>query len=182
MLSGKYASCSGEIQDPMHSLSVEEIGKRLQKHGFQKYGDEQLFDGRTGIPMKCKTFIGCIFYQRLRHLVKDKVYARNSDGPRSALTQQPSSGRSRGGGLRFGEMECVATASAGASKLLNTLLKQSDKSIYNICEHCGAFNSKHHKDCAMCKHRIVRQVIEVPYAFKLLMQELRMMGIQTKLK
>jgi len=183
MLHGKLGACSGKTMDatPLHDRNVQDIGKKLKKYGFQQYGNEQLFDGRTGMPLKrSDTFIGVIFYQRLRHLVADKVHARSVNGPRSALTKQPSSGRARGGGLRFGEMESTAIVCAGASVLMKTLMQQSDHTTLNSCKNCGCFAAKGKQICFQCKKQKLQE-IEIPYSCKLLQQELRMMGISTKL-
>ena len=93
---------------PFRNVSIEQIGGELHNLGFQKYGNERLINGMTGEMMSGTVFIGPTYYQRLKHMVKDKEHAR-SRGPVQILTRQPVEGRSRDGGLRFGEMErdCV---------------------------------------------------------------------------
>ena len=75
----------------------------LHKHGYQRYGNEMMSNPYTGVKLQNLIFIGPNYYQRLRHLVDEKMYSR-SRGIVQALTRQPTHGRSQGGGLRFGEM------------------------------------------------------------------------------
>lgn len=105
-LASKVASIRGEFLDatPFSNISVNDISQQLHSLGWQKWAYEQLSNPHTGIPLATTTFIGPTYYQRLRHLVDDKMYAR-SRGPVTGITRQPTHGRSRKGGLRFGEME-----------------------------------------------------------------------------
>ena len=85
-------------------LSVSDICKELQQVGYESNGNEIMYNGLTGEQLECSVFIGPVFYQRLKHMVNDKTHSR-SIGPMVNLTRQPAEGRSRDGGLRFGEME-----------------------------------------------------------------------------
>ena len=110
---GKAACCLGSIGDatPFRDCSVEDIAKILEANGIERYGNEVLYDGRTGRQLQTEIFIGPTYYQRLKHMVCDKQHSRGSNGPVVMLTRQPAEGRARNGGLRFGEMErdCLST-------------------------------------------------------------------------
>ena len=86
----------------MNSDNIYDI---LKDNGFEEYGDDILYNGITGtMKMKTKIFICPTYYQRLKHMVKNKIHSRTS-GPVVMMTRQPAEGRTRDGGLRFGEME-----------------------------------------------------------------------------
>ena len=108
-LLGKVASMEaseGDATPFMEELTVDKIAKVLHRIGYQKYGNECMYNGHTGRPLSSLIFLGPTFYQRLKHLVDDKIHAR-SRGPVTMLTRQPLEGRGRDGGLRMGEMERV---------------------------------------------------------------------------
>jgi len=85
-------------------FDIKDICKELLKLGYESNGNELMYNGLTGEQHECSVFIGPVFYQRLKHMVNDKAHSR-SIGPMVNLTRQPAEGRSRDGGLRFGEME-----------------------------------------------------------------------------
>ncbi|KAI3635703.1 hypothetical protein MIR68_006341 [Amoeboaphelidium protococcarum] len=115
LLAGKAGVLKGELQygTVFGGSRIEDMGKILVDHGFNYGGKDYLTSGITGEPLEAYIFFGPIFYQKLKHMVMDKMHAR-SRGPRSVLTRQPLEGRSRDGGSRVGEMErdCVAGDSA----------------------------------------------------------------------
>jgi len=180
---GKVASLSGEDIDctPFTEKSGnigEEIANKLQKLGFQKYGYETMYCGMTGEMLKAKIFIGPTYYQRLKHLVNNKIHAR-SRGAYTMLMRQSTEGRSRDGGLRFGEMENVASISHGASEFINErLFHSADKFSAYICGNpdCGIICASKER-CRACNSDIVQNT-SIPYATKLLVQELNAMGIK----
>ena len=106
MVAGKGATHSGNFVDasPFNGMTVDELQTELKKYGLSKRGTERFYCPTTGMPIKSVLFTGVIYYQRLKHMVSDKIHVR-SRGPRSALTLQPIGGRGKGGGLRIGEME-----------------------------------------------------------------------------
>ncbi len=182
MLAGKMGSLKGELIDatPFSSTTPEEVIEQLKALGFDEYGEEEMYDGITGEKLKVKIFIGVIYYQRLHHLVSNKMHAR-SKGPVQLLTLQPTEGRSREGGLRFGEMERDTLIGYGASMLIRErLLEESDKSIQYICRDCGSFGymdyTKGRAVCQLCGSTNVKPV-EAGYAFKLLFEEIESLGI-----
>lgn len=181
MVGSKAAAMNGEIEDATaftHPTEAE-LTAKLHAAGFQKYGDECMIDGKTGEMLKSKLFIGCCYYQRLKHMVDDKIHARSDSGPRSMLTRQPPSGRSNNGGHRVGEMESVAIIASGSSIVHHTLWNQSDKSDWKICHNCGLYNPLVAGLCHSCGSSQVEE-ISVPYSFKLLQQELYQCGIMIR--
>ena len=143
------------------------------------YGKEMLYSGITGDIMPSFVFFGPVYYQRLRHMVADKMHAR-SIGPRSMLTRQPMEGRSRDGGFGVGEMERDCMVGYGAAMLLNErLLISSDSFCVDVCTECGYMGYKGY--CHFCKRTGTVSSVNLPYAFKLLMQEMLGMGISVRL-
>jgi len=138
-LIGKLAALKGHTEDatPFTRFNMDIKAKDMHDCGYQKYGNEAMFNPYSGNKMEALIFIGPIYYQRLRHLVDDKMYAR-SRGPVVALTRQPTHGRSRAGGLRFGEMERDCIISHGISRFLRerTFLV-SDRFRIHVCSSCG---------------------------------------------
>ena len=103
MLGAKSAAMKGKRVDgtAFCNPSVDELSKILHTCGYNKYGDEDMIDGITGCRLTgCSMFMGLAYYQRLRHMVSDKLHSRGQNGPRSMINRQPPSGRSNGGGHR----------------------------------------------------------------------------------
>ena len=162
----------------------EAVFNSLEEHGFQKHGNEVLYNGRTGEQIKTEVFIGPIYYYRLKHMVTDKIHSR-STGPKVQLTHQPTSGRSSGGGLRIGEMERDVLLSHGLSQFTKEcMMEKSDKYRWGVCRHCGTLSkytpSRNLIECLNCGLQDI-SVVETPYAFKLLIQEMEAMGVQIRL-
>ena len=166
-------------------LSIEEICKELQKHNYESKGNEILYNGLTGEQLSCSIFIGPAFYQRLKHMVNDKQHSR-SIGPMVNLTRQPAEGRSRDGGLRFGEMERDGMISHGASRFTKgRIYDASDSFRIHVCNKCGLivpFNNKENIHiCRTCSNKTDFKYVEIPYACKLMFQELITMNIAPRL-
>jgi hypothetical protein len=165
-------------------FDIENVATALEKHNFERYGNEILYNGRTGEQIATEILIAPTFYLRLKHMVADKVHSR-STGPRDQLTRQPTSGRSKAGGLRIGEMERDVLLSYGFSQFSKeSLMERSDKHRYHVCRHCGTSAvTNRHKNYAYCTDCGGNNItaVETPYAFKLLIQELEAMGIQVRL-
>ena len=160
--------------------SPEDLGNILIAHGFSYSGKDLLYSGLTGEPLNCFVFSGPIFYQRLRHMVVDKMHGR-SRGPKDQLNRQPMEGRSKDGGLRLGEMERDCFVGYGAScLLLERLMLNSDVFLASICGKCGYLGMKGF--CQYCGDGSNMSNIKMPYAFKLLTQELMSMNIKVKFK
>ena len=162
-------------------LSVATISKELLKLGYESHGNELMYNGMTGQQIESSVFIGPAFYQRLKHMVVDKQHSR-STGPMVNLTRQPAEGRARDGGLRFGEMERDCMISHGAAAFTKgRVYDASDKFHTFVCNVCGmmaAFNDAVHiHHCRNCDNRSNFSRVNIPYACKLLFQELVTMNI-----
>jgi DNA-directed RNA polymerase II subunit RPB2 len=162
-------------------LTVDEISKKLLELGHEAHGNKMLYNGLTGEQIECSVFMGPVFYQRLKHMVNDKQHSR-SIGPMVNLTRQPAEGRSRDGGLRFGEMERDCMVSHGASRFTRgRMYDASDKYQVYVCKKCGliaSYNDQLHIHCCRtCDNRVDFAYLEIPYACKLLFQELTTMNV-----
>ncbi|GMM34795.1 DNA-directed RNA polymerase II core subunit [Saccharomycopsis crataegensis] len=187
-LLSKVSSLSGLEGDasPFTEVTVEAISELLRKHGYHSRGFEVLFHGHTGKKLMAQCFFGPTYYQRLRHMVDDKIHAR-ARGPLQVLTRQPVEGRSRDGGLRFGEMERDCMIAHGTSAFLRErLMEASDAFRVHICGLCGLMSvianlKKNQFECRACKNKTNIYQIEIPYAAKLLFQELMAMNITPRM-
>eukprot|EP00457_Paulinella_chromatophora_P000754 gb/GEZN01000754.1/.p1 GENE.gb/GEZN01000754.1/~~gb/GEZN01000754.1/.p1 ORF type:complete len:1217 (-),score=175.11 gb/GEZN01000754.1/:20-3670(-) len=181
-LIGQIGYASPFIKD----LTVSEISPMLHAAGFQDRGNEVMYNGHTGERLDSQTFLGPTFYQRLKHLVDDKIHSR-AGGPTQNLTRQPMEGRSREGGLRFGEMERDCMISHGAAQFLKErLFTHSDKFRCHVCDFCGLIAIADLKrglfNCKGCKNTTQISQIHLPYACKLLFQELMAMSIAPRMR
>jgi DNA-directed RNA polymerase II subunit RPB2 len=166
-------------------FDVKDICKELLNLGYESNGNELMCNGLTGEQLECNIFIGPVFYQRLKHMVNDKSHSR-SIGPMVNLTRQPAEGRSRDGGLRFGEMERDCMVSHGAARFTKgRIYDASDKYSVFTCKKCGliaAYNNEIHiHHCKTCDNRVDFAYVEIPYSCKLLFQELNTMNIAPRI-
>ena len=183
MIVGKNCLMKGELGDatPFSESSIN-IAQRLEdalvENGFDRHGWEVMYNGQTGKPLTSKIFIGTSYYQKLKHMVTDKIHAR-SYGNVTSLTRQPLAGRSRDGGLRLGEMERDCLLSHGSVQFLRErLFDMSDAFSVLICNDCGVISNTK-DECHVCKNNeLVRT--NTPYASKLLFQMLNGCLIKTK--
>jgi DNA-directed RNA polymerase III subunit RPC2 len=183
-LTGKASIVHGRpdygFGDAFRSHPLEEMSQVLVDHGFSWEGKDYFTSGITGEPLEAYVFNGPIYYQRLKHMVQDKMHSR-SRGPRAILTRQPTEGRSRDGGLRLGEMERDCLIAYGASQLLlERLMISSDGTEIDICQQCGLFGYKGY--CHTCKSTREVTKMTMPYAAKLLVQELISMNVGVRLQ
>jgi len=186
-LLGKVSALTGEEGDAtaFTEVTVEDISRHLHRLGYQCRGNEVLYNGHTGRRMEAQIFIGPTYYQRLKHMVDDKIHSR-ARGPVQLLTRQPVEGRSRDGGLRFGEMERDCMISHGAAQFLKErLFDVSDAYHVYVCDLCGMIAIANEKKktslCTACKNATQISKINIPYACKLLFQELMAMSIAPRI-
>jgi len=159
---------------------IEDCAEALVAAGYSYSGKDLFYSGSTGEPLRAYVFAGPIFYQKLKHMVKDKMHAR-ARGPRALLTRQPTEGRSRDGGLRLGEMERDCLIGYGASMLLmERLMHSSDAFTVYACQVCGLLGYKGW--CQYCRTGASVSALQIPYACKLLFQELQGMNVVPRLK
>ncbi|MCX6819042.1 MAG: DNA-directed RNA polymerase subunit B [Candidatus Aenigmarchaeota archaeon] len=184
MIAAKVSSLGGEPLDgsAFNNISEEALRSALLKLGFRDDGKECLYDGVTGKRYEASIMIGPCYYQKLHHMVANKIQAR-ARGPVTLLTKQPTAGRVKQGGLRVGEMEKDCIIGHGAAILLKERFS-SDKYKIPVCQKCGLVaiddKIKGRKYCPMCKKSKIVDV-EISYAFKIMLDELKCMGIYPKI-
>jgi DNA-directed RNA polymerase subunit B len=186
-LGGKAASLRGKIADGSAFLGekLDDIKSAMEHYGFKYTGKEVMYDGRTGRRFPVDVYIGVVYYQKLHHMVADKIHSR-ARGQVQMLTKQPTEGRARGGGLRFGEMERDCLIAYGASMMLkDRLLEESDKAEVNVCERCGLlayYDVKQRRYiCRVCGEKSKISSVVIAYAFKLLLQEMMSLNVAPRL-
>lgn len=184
MIGGKVGCMEGRTIDgtPFKGEREAPIRAALKELGFKSSGKEVMYDGRTGKKFDCEIYICPIYYQKLHHMVAGKMHAR-SRGPVTLLTHQPTEGRANEGGLRFGEMERDCLIGHGASLLLKErLVDESDRSDLMVCSECGEEAVRDIASgkfsCPVCGE-VSPVLVQVPHAFKLLLDEIKSMCIST---
>jgi len=186
-ITGKAAAIRGKKVDASAFVGekMDDVKGVMEDAGFKYSGKEIMYDGKTGKQFPVEVFIGVVYYQKLHHMVADKIHAR-ARGQVQMLTKQPTEGRARGGGLRFGEMERDCIIAYGASMILkDRLLDESDKSDIFVCERCGlvAYHDVKQRKfhCRVCENKGKVSSVSVAYAFKLLLQEMSSLAIAPRL-
>ncbi len=186
LIGGKVGALAGRYVDGtlFEAEKEEDLRKELLSLGFSSNGTETFYDGRTGKQMLARIFVGNMYYLRLRHMVANKVQAR-ARGPIQLLTRQPTEGKAKEGGLRLGEMEKDTFIAHGASLLLKERF-DSDKIVVPVCEKSGLMGYYDPRKGGRAISTIYGENaemsnIEISYAFKLLLDEIRTLGIYPKL-
>lgn len=183
-IGGKVGALAGRNIDgtSFESESAEDLRKELLKLGFREDGTETLYDGKTGKEYPARIFVGNMYYLRLKHQVADKIQAR-ARGPVALLTRQPTEGKAKEGGLRLGEMEKDCFVAHGTSLLMKERF-DSDREVVWICERCGntaIYDVYKNRPYCLCGEKSRISPIEMSYAFKLFLDELKSMHIRPKL-
>ncbi|XP_074031001.1 RNA polymerase III subunit RpIII128 isoform X2 [Leptinotarsa decemlineata] len=181
LLSGKAGLLEGKFHygTAFGGSKVSDVSEELANHGFNYLGKDVYYSGITGDPLEAYIYSGPVYYQKLKHMVQDKIHAR-ARGPRAVLTRQPTEGRSRDGGLRLGEMERDCLIGYGASNMLiERLMVSSDQCQVDVCNKCGRLG--YCGWCNSCKSSGQVSTITMPYACKLLITELQAMNISARL-
>lgn len=186
LIGGKAGALAGRQIDGtlFQSESEKDIRQELQAMGFRENGTETMYNGVTGEQFKVKIFIGNMYYLKLKHMVSNKIHSR-ARGPIQLLTRQPTEGRAKEGGLRLGEMEKDTFVAHGTSLLLKERF-DSDKTVVPVCEQCGVIairdEFKDKRYCSICGENVEITDIELSYAFKLMLDELKTLGLYPKLE
>lgn len=186
-LLGKSSCLGGELGDatPFTDVQVDKVARLLHQRGFQMHGNERLYNGHTGEYMDAEIFLGPTYYQRLKHMVDDKIHSR-ARGPTQKLVRQPMEGRSRDGGLRMGEMERDCLIAHGCANLMKErFFLNSDPYRVHVCDLCGLMITADMKEgsytCRSCHNSNRISQVQMPYACKLLFQELMSMAIAPRM-
>lgn len=186
-LSSKLGAIKGFITDgsPFEGFLVHNVAEALGETGLEPMGTELMYDPRSGEQMEARLFMGPTYYQRLKHMVADKIQSR-ALGTSTLLTRQPSEGIRRGGGLRFGEMERDVMIAHGTVRFLKerfydnsdhffVWLSRKTGLIAAVNPDKGVYNALYEENAT----DFVK--VKIPYAFKLLIQELMTMSITPRL-
>jgi DNA-directed RNA polymerase II subunit RPB2 len=168
------------------AFSWTDVCEELKALGYNEFSDRKMINGQTGELIPCLIFNGVCYYQRLRHMVIDKIHVRSRGGT-CGLTRQPYEGRSKGGGLRFGCMERDCISALGLSGFLkDRMVEQSDETEVGFCKICGLIaivikedvdaGIPERRECRLCQTNQVGMV-KFPYATKLMIQEFAGMNV-----
>ena len=185
-LGGKVGALSGRYVDGTIFDSEHEKDLRLEllQNGLRENGTETMYNGVTGEPFHVTIYIGNMYYLKLKHMVQNKLHSR-ARGPIQLLTRQPTEGRAKEGGLRLGEMEKDTFIAHGASLVLKERF-DSDKTIVPVCENCGLiaiYDMRNNRSyCPICGENVTINNVEISYAFKLMLDELKSLTVYPKLQ
>jgi DNA-directed RNA polymerase beta subunit len=183
--SGAYHGviCDGTA---FNEVTVADVCARLEETGYPGDCKEEMYCGFSGRKFEARINIGPVFYQRLKHLVSDKLHSR-SKGPYQLWVRQPLEGRAKNGGHRVGDMEVWSFLSHGVAQTLKErFMECSDKAEFYVCNQCGMIcignYQENHYHCTICDNTTNISKVEIPYATKLWLQIMVMMGVSPRMK
>ncbi|HLD05824.1 MAG TPA: DNA-directed RNA polymerase subunit B [Candidatus Nanoarchaeia archaeon] len=185
-LGGKVGALGGRYVDGtiFDSENEKDLRQELLQYGFRENGTEMMYNGVTGEPFHVTIYIGNMYYLKLKHMVQNKLHSR-ARGPIQLLTRQPTEGRAKEGGLRLGEMEKDTFIAHGASLVLKERF-DSDKTIVPVCENCGLiaiYDMRNNRSyCPICGENVEINNVEISYAFKLMLDELKSLIVYPRLQ
>ena len=174
MVLGKSASLGGFLGDAtaFQNNEIRDYTRLMQTYGYDSTGNEIMYSGITGEQLHTSIFIGPTYYQRLKIMVADKMHSRGT-GPLQSLTRQPRAGRSNNGGLRIGEMERDSILGHGISEFMKeSMMERADKYDAQINTQDGLLTDNRDPKAS---------TIQLPYAFKLMLQELQTMSVAPRI-
>lgn len=186
MIAGKTGSLAGRYIDgtTFDPEKEKDLRAELKTLGFRENGTETFYNGVTGEMFRAQIYVGNMYYLKLKHMVANKIHSR-ARGPIQLLTRQPTEGRAKEGGLRLGEMEKDTFVAHGAALLLKERF-DSDKTVVPVCEECGIIaihdEFKNKSYCPICGDAVEISTVELAYAFKLILDEFKSLGIYPRLK
>jgi len=159
---------------------LAKVGEKLHENGFQCRGEEAMYSGMTGEMMPATIYIGPTYYRRLKHMVIDKLSAR-SEGPVNNYIRQPANqGRKNGKkftSIKNGTMETDAELAHGASQTVrDRLMICKDYYVTDVCNKCGMIAPQG------CRCDAGVTATEMPYAFKLLIQNMIALGLRPQIE
>jgi DNA-directed RNA polymerase II subunit RPB2 len=202
-MQGAFGDCTAFVNN---GDMPKVFGQLLVENGYHSSGNEILYNGQTGEQIQSEIYMGPTYYMRLKHMVKDKINYR-AQGPRTVLTRQTVQGRANDGGLRIGEMERDGLIAHGITAFLQeSMLVRGDDYYMAICnktgtvaiynesqnlflspyvdgpiKFSGTLNNEELKIQTLSKFGRSFSIVRVPYAFKLMMQELLTMNVQMRI-
>ena len=182
-LGGKAAASTDYVSDgtPFGNFSMTKLQDVMRRAGYQQFGHDAVYCGKTGRLLPVLLFTGVISYQRLKHMVEDKIHAR-ATGPHDLLTRQPMRGRSKEGGGKLGPMELDGLGAHGIAHTVHERTTTSSDGITaQICQLCGGLAQYGGR----CENKLCAGVVmttrPLSHTFVLLLNELRAMGIKVSL-
>lgn len=185
LIGAKVGALSGRFVEgtTFSAESEDDLREELKSLGFRENGTETMYNGQTGEQMQARIYVGNMYYLKLKHMVSNKLHSR-ARGPIQLLTRQPTEGRAKEGGLRLGEMEKDTFVAHGASLLLKERF-DSDRTLVPVCESCGViaiYNEFKNKTyCPICGENVEISNVEISYAFKLMLDEFKSLGIYPRM-
>lgn len=175
----------GQTDHLYRTVDLPSFMDYLESIGIERHCNEVMYNGLTGDMLYMDIFLAPCYYQRLKHMVSDKSHSRET-GPVQLLTRQPAEGRARDGGFKIGEMERDVLIAYGCTSFLKEkMTDSSDLFRMYVSRKHQTFISGNEKESIYkfgethLDYDDVKE-IQIPYAMKLLWQEVMSMGIDLR--